>query len=139
MLRHTETSIMICVGTKSVRAERSKVKHTSCLAFTAPPDDAMDWRDVVFVLKLRVAMLKTKTSVFEQYRIRSQASIKKWPTKFEAVSVAFVSTYDVVTVQTVANGLDCQLSKAVEFRERGGSTQLLIGGGPTPSPRPVTV
>src|SRR5690242_4546761 len=37
---------------------------TSCLAFTALPDVAMDWRDCVFVDMLRVAMLTVQHRLF---------------------------------------------------------------------------
>lgn len=39
-------------------ADTRKSKRTSCLALTAPPDEAIDCRDAVFVLKLRDAMAR---------------------------------------------------------------------------------
>jgi hypothetical protein len=34
------------------------IKRTSCLAFTALPHEAIDWREAVFVLKLRLAIVR---------------------------------------------------------------------------------
>ena len=115
--------------------KRDRFKHTNCLAFTAPPDDAIDWRVAVFVLKLRLAMVKTKNNNVSFRATQNTSSRKHQGTTSQirnglgVICLGVRCSHCAVNRELFQIDSDHCLEVVVEFGERGGSPFFLIGGG----------